>query len=93
MNPVEIRLAKDRTRIEIAWSDGIVSRIAAPLLRANCRSSDAVRERLQGGMPTESQSVTITKMKSVGSYAVNLGFSDGEERGIYPWPLLRSLGA
>jgi DUF971 family protein len=31
-------------------------------------------------------------MRPVGSYAVQLVFSDGHERGIFPWVYLRELG-
>jgi prepilin-type processing-associated H-X9-DG protein len=35
--------------------------------------------------------LTITGLASVGRYAVNLAFSDGHARGIYPWAYLREL--
>jgi DUF971 family protein len=51
----------------------------------------SVRARLDGadapGAPAE-----IREIRAVGNYAVNLAFSDGHDRGIYPWRLLRELG-
>jgi DUF971 family protein len=92
MLPKEIRLAKNRASLEIEWDDGAMQRLRAPILRANCRSSSAIRQSLAGRAAAEPSDLRITRIEPVGSYAVNLAFSDGEERGIYPWSLLRSLG-
>lgn len=35
----------------------------------------------------------LTKMNLIGRYAVNLGFSDGHDRGVYPWSLLAEIAA
>ncbi len=35
----------------------------------------------------------LTSMNLIGRYAVNLGFSDGHDRGVYPWSLLAQLAA
>ena len=32
-------------------------------------------------------------VRAVGNYALQLVFSDGHERGIFPWGYLRELGA
>jgi prepilin-type processing-associated H-X9-DG protein len=34
----------------------------------------------------------ITTIEPIGGYAVNIAFSDGHARGIYPWVLLKELG-
>jgi DUF971 family protein len=90
--PDEIRLAKDRTCLEIRWRDGTSRRIDAVVLRAQCRSASAIRGEFDRSAPSATAGLTITRVEPVGSYAVNLAFSDGEARGIYPWSLLRSLG-
>jgi prepilin-type processing-associated H-X9-DG protein len=33
----------------------------------------------------------VTQIDPLGGYAVNLGFSDGHARGIFPWVYLRDL--
>ncbi len=30
-------------------------------------------------------------MTAVGNYAINIAFSDGHDRGIYPWALLQEF--
>ena len=91
MVPDEIRLAKDRAGLEIRWRDGVTHRLGAKTLRAHCRSATATR-RIVEGTSADFDAVRITGIEPVGSYAVHLAFSDGETRGIYPWPLLRRLG-
>jgi DUF971 family protein len=93
MVPEEVRLAPDRAGLAIRWPDGATHRLSAGLLRNHCRSASAVRGALDGAKPSsEVGAVHITRVETVGTYAINLAFSDGEERGIFPWAFLRSLG-
>jgi DUF971 family protein len=36
--------------------------------------------------------VVITEIRMVGQYAAQFVFSDGHERGIFPWAFLKALG-
>lgn len=92
MAPEEIRLAKDRTSLAIRWPSGVTQHLAAGLLRRHCRSSTAVRAAIGDAEQSNFGTVCITGIEQVGGYAIHLAFSDGEERGIYPWSLLRSIG-
>lgn len=91
MSPSEIRVTQSRQRLEIDWPDGTSSRLAAAHLRAHCRSSSAVRAALDGD-DGASGDLRIADVRLVGTYAINLVFSDGHDRGIYPWRYLRALG-
>lgn len=91
MTPTELRIAADRTALEIAWDDGSCSRYGAAFLRAHSRSAQAVRLRIEGrDLPPDSD-VRIDDAHLVGAYAVNLVFSDGHDRAIFPWTYLLSL--
>lgn len=92
MFPEEVRLVKDRTGLQIRWPDGVTRYLGARTLRARCRSATAVRHAVDGTESSDLDGIRITAIEPVGSYAIHLAFSDGEERGIYPWSLLRSLG-
>ena len=92
MFPEQIKLAKDRAALEIRWSDGVTHRLGAGTLRSRCRSATAIREAMKVAELPDLDAIRITRVEPVGGYAVHLAFSDGEDRGIYPWPLLRSLG-
>lgn len=92
MSPSEIRVSRDRTRLDIAWPDGSWSHLDAGYLRARCRSADALRSALDEAASAAPEGVRIVGLDLVGRYAINVTFSDGRERGIYPWSYLRELG-
>jgi DUF971 family protein len=91
MFPNEIRLTQDRGHLEIEWSDGTRSSFDAPALRANARSAGALRRKLDGADKSPPADLRIDSVQLIGNYAVNLTFSDGYDRGIYPWAYLRQL--
>ena len=92
MQPSELRIAPDRQAIEIEWEDGRRDRLTAAMLRAACRSSRSVRAQVEGQV-SSTVAAPIAEVRAVGRYAVNIVFSDGHDRGIYPWAYLRGLSA
>lgn len=91
MSPSEIQLAHDRRSLSVKWDDGRVHTLKAADLRRNCRSSRARRQRIDGTEAPVIDGLTIDAIQPIGRYAVNLTFSDGHDRGIFPWSLLRDL--
>ena len=89
--PREIRLAPDRRSLVIDWGEGRTGQAAATDLREACRSSRSVRTRLDGWAVPVPADLTIVDVRPVGHYAINLVFSDGHDRGIYPWRYLREI--
>ena len=91
--PVEIRLAKDRRALRVAFDDGKAFELSAELLRVTSPSaevqghSEAQRKTVGG-----KRNVTILSVDPVGNYAVRLGFDDMHTTGIYSWAFLRDLG-
>lgn len=91
--PVEIRLAKDRRSLTIAFDDGKVFDLSAELLRVTSPSaevqghSEAERKTVGG-----KRNVAILSVDSVGNYAVRIGFDDMHSTGIYSWAFLHDLG-
>jgi DUF971 family protein len=65
--------------------------LAATRLRAACRCAECVRARADGLFPASFDGVAIERVSSIGSYGINIGFSDGHARGIYPWAYLSKL--
>ncbi|MBL8672289.1 MAG: DUF971 domain-containing protein [Alphaproteobacteria bacterium] len=86
-----MRLGADRASLVLAWPGGATSELSAAALRAACRCADCTRSRADGRFPAAFPPLTVDGVEAIGSYAVNLRFSDGHARGIYPWSLLRSL--
>lgn len=73
--------------LRLQWPDGAVS-VSATRLRAACRCGGCRARPV-----VEEQDVQLVDAQPVGHYALNLVFSDGHDRGIYPWVWLRELAA
>ncbi len=82
---------QDATTLAVLWDDGTESRIPAEVLRANARDAWTIRERLDHGSVAISPGLRITALQPVGNHAVNVQFSDGHDRAIFPFPYLREL--
>jgi DUF971 family protein len=65
--------------------------LAATRLRAACRCAQCVRARLDDILPRSFDGIVIEQVSPIGSYGINIGFSDGHARGIYPWAYLSQL--
>jgi len=92
--PTEITLHQKSRLLEIAFSDGRTFRIPCEFLRVHSPSAEVRghgpgQEVLQVGK----RDVEITAIEPVGSYAVQLVFSDGHDTGLYSWELLYEYGS
>ena len=91
--PTEIKLHQKSRMLEIAFSDGQRFELPCEFLRvyspsAEVRGHGAGQEVLQVGK----KEVEIRDVQPVGSYAVQLVFSDGHDSGLYSWDYLHDLG-
>ena len=93
MQPHTIETGPSGGQLQITWPDGSRCSIAAGALWSGCRSAVGTRRRLEGRHLDVPQALRITSVTPVGSYGVNIAFSDGHDRGIYPWSLLAELAA
>jgi DUF971 family protein len=92
--PSAITLHQVSRVLEIAFDDGRSFRLPCEYLRvyspsAEVRGHGPGQEVLQPGK----RSVEVRRVEPVGSYAVQLVFSDGHDTGIYSWDYLYDLGA
>jgi DUF971 family protein len=92
MTPDRLVVTDKGSTLRITWPDGCEDEIDAVLLRQESRSAGSRRARIDDRVRIESD-VRILSVSPVGSYAVNIGFTDGESRGIYPWTYLAQLAA
>ena len=91
--PTEIKLHQKSRRLEVAFADGRAFELPCEFLRvyspsAEVRGHGPGQEVLQTGK----RDVEITRIEPVGTYAVQLVFSDGHDTGIYSWDLLYDYG-
>lgn len=78
--------------LRIDWDDGTQQRFSAQSLRQACQCAHCKTHRIRTGKDIESdEAIDINDMSLVGGYGVQLIFSDGHDRGIYPWAYLRSI--
>ena len=92
--PVEIRLHHASRVLELAYEDGTHFRLSFEFLRvhspsAEVRGHGAGQETLQTGK----REVAIVSVEPVGAYAIQPGFSDGHDSGLYSWAYLHELGS
>jgi DUF971 family protein len=92
--PTELRLAKDKRSLRVAFDDGTAFDLPAEYLRVTSPSAE-----VQGHSPAERKTVPgkreveIVGVEPVGNYAVKLIFDDMHDSGIYGWDYLYRLGA
>lgn len=92
MQPEQISNCRAERTLEVSWADGVTRRWSHRQVRAACKCSPCQAARLRGIAAPFADDVVIEEIRPIGHYAVQLVFSDGHERGIYPWELLRALG-
>jgi DUF971 family protein len=88
--PDEIVVRAGRSELVLVFAEGSLA-IGAPRLRAACRCADCRRERIDREADLDARDTTIADVRLVGDHALNIVFSDGHDRGIYPWSYLREL--
>jgi len=91
--PTEIKLHQKSRVLEITYADGRTFSLPCEFLRVHSPSAEVRghgpgQEVLQAGK----REVTISRIEPVGTYAVQLCFSDGHDTGIYSWDLLYDYG-
>jgi DUF971 family protein len=91
--PTELRLAKDKRALVIAFEDGVSHTLSAEYLRVMSPSAE-----VQGHSPDQRKTVggkinvMILNVIPVGNYAVRLTFDDMHSTGIFGWDYLDALG-
>lgn len=91
MQPAEIHLNRERTHLSVTWENGETSYYPAALLRERARDAGSVRRSVDGLAPAAAAGLIITGLEPIGNYALRLAFSDGHDRGIFPWAYLADI--
>jgi ATP-binding protein involved in chromosome partitioning len=91
---VPVALDHDEIGLMIRWQDGYEQTIGSRDLRLNCRCA-ACRDEMSGAAILDPssvpQSITPTRIWSLGNYGLGLAFSDGHSTGIYTFKALRAM--
>lgn len=90
--PQALRSDANSGILEIVWDDDTTQQLDGALLRRQCPCADC-KSLLQrsGNELAIGAPASITDIRLVGAYAAQIVFSDGHERGIFPWVYLKGL--
>jgi DUF971 family protein len=95
MLPIKIKVI-DKKDLYIQWDNSSENTIPLAVLRRNCPCANCLMERQtkpESYIPLFSHvQLTLSDIKVVGSYAVQLVWHDGHDDGIYNYDFLRELG-
>jgi len=85
--PVGIELSANGRALRLTWQDSEIS-VPGRTLRLACRCAHCLRARYDGRFIDDIGDIAIVVVSPMGNFGLNIGFSDGHARGIYPWPYL-----
>lgn len=86
-----LQVSDDLRRLNLHWENGESSILSAQILRQEARDAASIRTRHDHGTLAAAEDLEITALEPVGGFGVNIHFSDGHDRGIYPFAYLREL--
>lgn len=81
----------DPAVLTVTWENGVTSRLSAQMLRREAMDAGSKAERFHKGEVAVAEGLWITGIHPVGGFGVNLHFSDGHDRAIFPFAYLREL--
>jgi DUF971 family protein len=78
--------------LRLTWQGEAEAQISASFLRESCRCANCEQARRQGQQQRFTDTtLDVLQISPVGIAGLQLRFSDGHDRGIYPWPYLKQL--
>lgn len=87
----ELATTDDQRALRLLWENEPETVLTAEELRRAARDATSIRQLVDHGEIDIPPGLTITALHAVGSYGVNVHFSDGHEKAIYPFSYLRKL--
>lgn len=89
--PEYIELRESGHRLHLRWPDGFESALSAATLRNACRCAACTNSRRNGPAAPVAARIALDQVAEFGIVGLQLVFSDGHRRGIFPWAYLRQL--
>lgn len=89
--PEAILVEERGTELRVTLATGENFKLGAIRLRMACRCAKCTRARIDGVFPDNFDDIRITQCAPMGHYGINIVFSDGHARGIFPWSYLADL--
>lgn len=89
--PTHIAVHQKSREFEIHFNDGTEYHLPFEYLRVFSPSAEVRVAKKRGELIRGKESVNISKVEPIGSYAVRIVFDDGHDSGIYSWKVLQEL--
>lgn len=91
--PERIELGAKRRRLSLRWPDGLEATLGATTLRNACRCATCTQAGRRAAPLETDAGISLDEVVEFGVAGLQLVFSDGHRRGIFPWEYLRQLAA
>lgn len=88
--PLSLSNSLKNKQIIVRWSAADTQTLSYQRLRVACPCAKCRAARIQGYISLVDADVELIAMNPMG-YGLQMVFSDGHDRGIYPWSYLREL--
>ncbi len=88
-----VTFSANGTELHVMPATDLLITIDAAKLRAACRCAQCRRAQIDGDFPKSFDGVAIHAVSWVGGYGINVAFSDGHARGIFPFAYLTEIAA
>ncbi|HEY8941957.1 MAG TPA: gamma-butyrobetaine hydroxylase-like domain-containing protein [Cellvibrio sp.] len=89
--PLSLSNSKKNKQVVVKWSDADIKILSHQRLRGACPCAKCRAACIQGKISLVDADVELIAMNRMG-YGLQMVFSDGHDRGIYPWSYLQELG-
>lgn len=91
--PNQVVIHRLSRRLELRWADGQGISLSHARLRCACKCAwcEGPRRRASEELDVKDPDVQLTMVTPIGDVGLQMHFSDGHDRGIYPWSYLQSL--
>ena len=87
---IDCETSPDLASLAMTISDGGRVTLTAEKLRLACKCAHCTRARFDGRFPEAFPGIAVVEIGDLG-YGLNIAFSDGHNRGIYPKSYLLGL--
>jgi DUF971 family protein len=91
MQPTHFDLQQDGAVLRVEWLESPTDEIPAGRLREAARDAVSIRQCIDHGGVAVAPDLRILGYQVIGMMGLNVHFSDGHDRAIYPWRYLREL--
>lgn len=88
--PLSLNNSQSLQQVVVTWPDNEIQTISHQRLRGACPCAKCRAARIQGKITLVDSEVKLIAMNPMG-YGLQMVFSDGHDRGIYPWSYLYEL--